>query len=269
VIWRCIVDAPRDGAANMALDHALFERVQAGDPPVLRLYRWDPPCLSFGRNQVARNVYDPATCADLGVDIVRRPTGGLAVFHHRELTYAVLAPVAGIGRPREAYASINRALAAGLARLGAAVAIARPGIARARPIRAARHPCFMEAAPGEVVLGNRKLAGSAMRFEKRTILQHGSILLDGDQSEIAAFETGPRDITDRSTRLPASAPAAISLNEAIGRIPGWSELYDAVLAGFADVFGITFSHQQSTAGECRRAHDLEARYRSGAWTWRR
>ena len=76
--WRLIVHGPADGASNMAIDEALFQGVQAGGRPVLRLYRWNPSCLSLGRNQPALGALDPRTAAARGIDIVRRPTGGLA-----------------------------------------------------------------------------------------------------------------------------------------------------------------------------------------------
>jgi lipoate-protein ligase A len=259
VTWRCIIDAPRDGAANMAMDQALLEGVQAECRPVLRLYRWQPGCLSLGRNQTARGVYDATRTGIAGTDIVRRPTGGLAVWHHHELTYAAIAPASTFGRPRTAYHSINRALAAGLARLGAPVAIAR-GDAAPGPLAAQTHPCFAEAAAGEVVTHGRKLVGSAMRCEKRALLQHGSILLDGDQSEVATLMSVP---------LMNGAPPPITLSEATGRIPAWSELYDAILAGFADAMAVAFEPGRPTEAECARARALEPIYRSEAWTWRR
>lgn len=256
--WRCIVDPPRTGAANMAMDQALFEGVQAGGRPVLRLYRWEPGCLSLGRNQTAIGVYDSARAADRGVDIVRRPTGGLAVFHHHELTYAVIATVRQIGRPRAAYEAINRALADGLARLGVPGAIASG--AAPTPLSAARQPCFGEAAAGEVVVGGRKIVGSAARIERHTLLQHGSILLDGDQSEVTELQI-PADASIR--------PAATALRDVLGRVPAWSELHDAVLAGFEATLGLQFERVRADAAACDRARQLEARFRSDAWTWRR
>ncbi|HKJ92030.1 MAG TPA: hypothetical protein VJ957_02625, partial [Longimicrobiales bacterium] len=169
--WRLIIDGGAPGAANMARDQALMEGVRGGAPPTLRLYQWTPGCLSFGRNQPARGLYEPAAAAARGIDIVRRPTGGLAVYHDRELTYAVAAPVAVIGKPRAAYRAINRALASGLRRLGVPVVLVREG----GPGGAlGSGPCFHEGAPGEVLAEGRKLVGSAQRCESRIILQHGS-----------------------------------------------------------------------------------------------
>lgn len=252
--------APRAGAINMAVDAALFEGVQAGRTPVLRLYRWSPACLSLGRNQSALGIYEPARARALGIDIVRRPTGGLAVLHDSELTYAVAAPAALLGGPRAAYHAINRSLVAALARLGAAVAIAGPRTHATALAAASGIPCFRDPAPGEVVAGARKLVGSAQRFEKHTILQHGSILLDGDQSSVGTLQSGePADFDGGS----------ITLRDLLGRTPSWPELEGAVLAGFADVCGIALAPSTLTIDEAERADRLAIRFRSDAWTWRR
>jgi len=126
--WRLIDDTvARAGPANMAIDQALLESVQAGGRPALRFYRWRPACLSFGRNQPARGLCDPARAAARGVDIVRRPTGGLAVLHDRELTYAAVLPVGLLGSPRETYRALNRALVEVLRRLGLPAELAPAG----------------------------------------------------------------------------------------------------------------------------------------------
>src|SRR4028119_220945 len=100
--WRLIDTPPAPGAWNMAVDEALAESVRQGGLPVLRLYRWSPRCLSLGRNQPARGRYDTAALAARGIDVVRRPTGGRAVLHDRELTYCAALPAALLGGPRPA-----------------------------------------------------------------------------------------------------------------------------------------------------------------------
>jgi lipoate-protein ligase A len=244
----------------MAIDDALFEAVRTGGAPVLRLYRWSPACLSLGRNQPARDLYDPARALSLGIDIVRRVTGGLAVLHDRELTYSVAAPAALLGGPRATYRAINRALVAGLARLGAQVAIA--GDQRRAPALAAvaATPCFHEPAPGEVVAGTRKLVGSAQRCERHTILQHSSILLDGDQSAVHALQSGASLDVD---------VGSATLREVLGRTPTWPELERAIVAGFEEVCGIALAPSALTTEEAERADRLATRFRSDAWTWRR
>ena len=174
-----VFDPPRDGAANMAVDHALAETVEP-DAGWLRLYRWVRPTLSLGRNEPAADVYDFARAGRLGIDVVRRPTGGRGVLHDAELTYAVVAPVAAAGRLRAAYAVVHAGLAAGLRALGADARLAA-GMATGPPRAGA---CFDATAGGEVVVGGRKLTGSAQARIGRALLQHGSVLIDGTQATV-------------------------------------------------------------------------------------
>src|SRR5215210_4848764 len=89
VPWRTLVSGPADGVENMAIDDALLDRARGSGECVIRLYEWARPTLSLGRNQAARGQYDLARARELGIDFVRRPTGGRAVLHHREVTYSV------------------------------------------------------------------------------------------------------------------------------------------------------------------------------------
>ena len=116
----------------MALDQALLHAAARTGAAWLRLYRWDPPCLSFGRNEPALARYDREAIERLGLDVVRRPTGGRAVWHEHEATYAVAAPVAAFGSLRVAYRLIHQRLAAALRSLGVPAIIA-PDQPTARP----------------------------------------------------------------------------------------------------------------------------------------
>lgn len=259
--WRLFIDSPSDGARNMALDHALFESVQSGAPPALRLYRWDPPCLSLGRNQSAR--YDREQVRARGATLVRRPTGGLAVFHDRELTYAIAAPVPVIGRPRQAYTRISEAIASALRALDVPAEVTQTR-SRARAVHSFE-PCFASPAAGEVVAGGEKLVGSAQRCERQTILQHGSLLLDGDQSILS--ELAPM-IETVSPRARALATASVSLRTFLGQVPDWADLCGVVVHEIATTFGVRFSAARLTAAEWKRVHELESIYAHDAWTWR-
>ena len=131
--WLLLIDAPHDGAWNMALDEALMEAAEAEGLKSLRLYAWDPPTLSFGRNEPALRRYDRAAIAARGLATVRRPTGGRAVWHHREVTYSVAAPADTFGALRDTYREIHAMLAAGAVSLwaaGAGAPRAPPGAAR-------------------------------------------------------------------------------------------------------------------------------------------
>lgn len=280
--WRLVVGSGdrtglsgAPGAVNMALDLALLTSVQDGGRPVLRLYEWDPPCLSLGRNQHAAGLYDIDRAAAASIDIVRRPTGGLAVLHDRELTYCVLAPIALLGGARAAYAAINRALVHGLRRLGvpAELAVGSERPAR-RPGSDAADPCFREPAPGEVMAAGRKLVGSAQRCEAGALLQHGSILLDGSQAAVLDLMF-PQPRPAAAGTVPAAAGNALSvtagsvtLRELMGSVPPVEQLVEALQAGFTEVFGIPLAPDSVTREERARAHGLEAHFRAAAWTWR-
>jgi lipoate-protein ligase A len=252
-VWRLIVSGPASGADNMAIDQALFESVRDGGRPVLRFYRWDPACLSLGRNQPAQVIVE-----DLerhGIDLVRRPTGGAAVLHNNELTYSVCVSFADLGSPRVAYNAINRALGSGLVRLGVA-AEQRLANTSASAFRRAGS-CFAGTAPGEVGVAGRKLVGSAQRTERRTILQHGSILIDGDQR-----------LADQLLGRPVGPEPATTLAEALGAAPDRAELQAALIGGFEREIGIALAPAELDSKELARARTLTAHYSSAEWTWR-
>lgn len=240
----------------MAIDEALMDAGRRGEV-TLRLYRWEPGCLSFGRNQTARGRYDGQRAAELGFDVVRRPTGGRSVLHHRELTYAVTAP-ADWGSLRDVYIRINRALAAGLRLLGvdASVQGSADGPAPRPTVRA----CFRDPLPGELTAAGRKLAGSAQWREAGALLQHGSLLLHNDQAVVESLRTGGPP--------PAEVPA-VGLVELLGREPESGELETALAAGFERELSVQIVPDTLTSGERRNADRLAAGYRDPDWTWRR
>ena len=191
--WNLIVDAVgRSGEYNMAMDEALLEEVARHGSAYLRFYRWDPPTLSVGRNQ-------PIPFHDMPV--IRRPTGGQAVWHEHEVTYAVVAPIAVFGSLRKAYCEIHTRLARALRSLGvdAVLAPVHP------PIRPSAHPasCFASSVGGEILHRGRKLVGSAQVRRGDAFLQHGSILIDDAQT--SSFNGG--------TTLAAVLGRAVSFSE--------------------------------------------------------
>jgi lipoate-protein ligase A len=144
VRWNLIVEPHgRTGAENMAQDEALLYEADRSGAAFLRLYRWSPPCLSFGRNEPACARYDRSAIERLGLDVVRRPTGGRAVWHEHELTYAVAAPVAAFGTLRASYRAIHERLAVALRHLGTAAALAADRSASA--LDEASGACFAKA----------------------------------------------------------------------------------------------------------------------------
>jgi lipoate-protein ligase A len=221
---------------------------------VLRLYAWDPPTISFGRNEPTKGRYDLEAAGREGLGFVRRPTGGRAVLHRNEVTYCVVLPARAFGGPREAYLRINEGLVRGLRSLGCAAEIVREG--RVLPPHAG--PCFQAPAPGEVVLAGRKLVGSAQVRVGESILQHGSIILGGDQGALARLTGRAGD---------PSPPATVE--SAVGSVT-WQAAAAALAEGMALALGGTWNEGDMTSGEDARARSLEAeRYTDEAWTWRR
>jgi lipoate-protein ligase A len=260
---------PADGAANMALDDALLARARASGDVFVRAYTWAVPTLSFGRNQRAAGVYPAARLAEHGVAAVRRPTGGRAVLHAREVTYSVAAPdgvLAPAGAPVAAgYARINRMLVAALATMGVDARVAAPAGRAPRPDAA---PCFEVPTGGELVVdspgGARKLVGSAQWREDGAILQHGSILVDDDQTRMAALAAEPV----------SAVPPPATLLAALGRAPSPGQVAAALFAaarclapdGTARVAPLDDAPGAAVDADAwlRRPH-----YLSDAWTWRR
>jgi lipoate-protein ligase A len=176
--WRLIIDPPMAGADNMARDLDLHAAVAAGQsPPLLRFYSWSPPALSLGRFQKAEEVADLEACRELGVDLVRRPTGGRAVLHHRELTYSVIVPAKSALIPAgvlHSYRLFNSCIVRGMALLDIPASLAPENAGRGG---IAPGSCFDTAAAYEVRVAGKKVIGSAQMRRKGVLLQHGAILL--------------------------------------------------------------------------------------------
>jgi lipoate-protein ligase A len=257
VPWRILVSPPLSGAENMALDEALMERARRSGEAVLRIYGWRRPTLSLGRNQRAAGQYDLSRAAALGVDFVRRPTGGRAVLHHREVTYSITAPAASMGTLRESYRCFNRLVLGGLRRLGVPAEAARSRALAPRPGVA---PCFETPVADEIVAGGRKLVGSAQFRERDALLQHGSILVEDDQCLAASLLIVP---------IPASPPPA-TLRALLGRTPGMDEVAAALIAALGAGDGHDapgpLDHDARLETDARAAR---SRYEDPAWTWRR
>jgi lipoyl(octanoyl) transferase len=171
----------------MSLDLTLLDRAEQKGEGWLRLYQWEPHCLSFGRHEPASRSYDIDRIRTLGLDTVRRPTGGRAVWHAHELTYAVAAPWYAFGSLQAGYLAIHRLLGEVLDSLGIETSLAP----RVRTAGLDAGGCFSQAVGGEVLAGKRKVIGSAQLRRGTAFLQHGSILLDGNQRLVAELRRDP------------------------------------------------------------------------------
>ena len=175
----------RDGASNMAADCAILEAVAAKTQlPTLRLYGWDPFCLSIGYGQRVSDVDMPALAAR-GWQLVRRPTGGKAILHGDELTYSLCLPLddpLAAGSVVDSYRAISCGLSLALLELGLPVRSEKQSISHSG--RLTGPVCFELSSHYEVTVDGRKLVGSAQMRRKRGILQHGTIPLVGDVARI-------------------------------------------------------------------------------------
>ena len=269
-IWRLIIDdQPRSGAANMAMDQALAESAAAGDaPPTLRFYRWQPPAVSLGRHQPITDI-NAEVVEQLGYEIVRRPTGGRAILHTDELTYAV---TAAVDEPRvagslmDAYLRLSNALLKGLQRVGLAADKAA-GDVRAGPNVSAA--CFEVPSAYEITAHGRKLIGSAQSRRAGYVLQHGSLPLVGDIGRLVDVLALP---DEERTRLRAELVArACTLAEALGVAEDdpnleFERVAQAIIEGFGDLLNLQFKRGQPTAAELRRTAELiRQQYANSEW----
>ena len=254
--WRVAITPPCDGARNMAMDAALLDRARTSGECVMRVYEWARPTLSLGRNQTARGHYDLSRANALGVDFVRRPTGGRAVLHHRELTYSVTAPAAALGTLREAYARINRLLLAALGALGVAASIETRSVRAPSPGIA---PCFDLPGEGELTAGGRKLVGSAQWRDGDALLQHGSILVDDDQALASALLRNPG----------SPPPRAATLRALLGRAPDARDLAAALQHAIVTMEDPGASPLVVDSALERRIAIEREHFVDDQWTWRR
>jgi lipoate-protein ligase A len=253
--WHFLVTAPADGASNMALDEALMRRAVRDGDAVFRIYGWASPTLSLGRNQRARGCYDEAAARSLDVRFVRRPTGGRALLHHREVTYSATLPVSDATTASNAYVFINEMLLAGLRMLGVRAGMATATHAMPPGLR----PCFDVPAEHEIVVGPRKLVGSAQWRHRGALLQHGSILIRDDQALIGRLMREPQGDT----------PRAATLAEALGREPAFDEVAGHMRQALAEATGGAPQAFTVPPDLERESARLRASYASDEWTWRR
>jgi lipoate-protein ligase A len=180
--WRFIPFNRCSAFENMATDEAILKVGQQRNiPPTLRFYGWIKPAVSIGYFQNPRCEINCNFCRKGGIDIVRRPTGGKAVFHDSDLTYSFVAhernPLFS-SDIMENYGTISRCIARGLEKAGIEAALSEKG--RESRLGSLDSFCFSLPLRNELLAGGKKICGSAQLRSRSTFLQHGSILLDFD-----------------------------------------------------------------------------------------
>jgi len=268
--WRIIKTPPAVGAWNMAVDEAILEAVgHRGVLPTLRLFAWEPPCLSLGYAQPVSDV-DRRNLAKHGWDLVRRPTGGRAILHTDELTYSVVGQSDEprlVGGVLESYRRLAQALLEALHRLGlpaeanleepATVSKTAPGLI-----------CFEIPSTYEITVYQRKLIGSAQARRKEGVLQHGSLPLQGDLARI----TQVLNFSSEDERQQASERLhgrAVTVQEFLGNPVSWETAAEAFRGAFAQVLNLELLPCELTSAELNRAAELvRDKYNHPSWTER-
>jgi lipoate-protein ligase A len=243
---------PQTGAWNMALDEAIMDAVAEGKaPPTLRFYAWEPPCLSLGKRQPLDGI-DLARCRADGIDVVRRSTGGFAILHTDELTYSIATrpddPRAD-GAILDAYRKLSQGLMEGLRLLGAT-----PEMNPVVPggVHNASAACFEMPSAYEIVMGGRKLIGSAQVRPAGRVLQHGSLPLTGDIARLVPY-LAYEDESEREALAKHLRERATTISAALGRAVSFDETAEAMARGFAEALDLTLEPGEPTSAELAAA----------------
>jgi len=268
--WRLLHTAPANGAWNMAVDESILEHIQRGEAmPTLRLYSWNPPCLSLGHAQPFADV-DMERVKSYGWEVVRRLTGGRAILHTDELTYSVTGsadePVLA-GGILESYNRLAQALMFAVRELGLPVEMKEhESVGHASSVT--NPVCFEVPSTYEITVNGKKLIGSAQARKKEGVLQHGSLPLTGDLTRIcqalvfkdeAAREVASQRLLDRAT----------TVESVIGVEKDWETAAQAFARGFESQLGIKFESGVLSPSEEKRAAELvNEKYANAVWTER-
>jgi lipoyl(octanoyl) transferase len=240
--WRFENTGMCSGIFNMEYDIALAQGLVHGvGSPTIRVYAWQPIAISLGWNQ-SMNEIDHARTSALGIDVVRRPTGGRAILHSEELTYSVVMRAKG-KNVLFVYDDISRALVTGLQTLGAPVAIEKnqphfPSLYRTTSATA----CFSSTGRYEIKCYGKKLVGSAQRRYvtddgEEVVLQHGSILLGPDHKRIVEFLNLPSEEERNALRRELNEKTT-ELSAVLNRVITFEEVAEAILRGFKKTWSI-------------------------------
>lgn len=241
-----------EAALNMGVDEAILLSVaDRSSPPTLRLYGWNPAAVSIGYFQGAREEVDLEACEREGVDLVRRLTGGGAVFHDAELTYSIVIPEdchLAVSDVTQSYWILCRGVVEGLRELGLEADFA--------PLN-------------DVIVGGKKISGNAQTRRHGCILQHGTIILDLDVDRMFRVLKVPKEKL-RGKLIEDVKARVTSVREARGKPISHAEAVSAFVKGFASGLQSELEPGSLRSEEMRAAQELaQDKYRSYQWNFRR
>lgn len=276
--WRLLRTGAGDPAWNMAVDEAVVSAVSRGRAaPTVRFYGWNPPTLSIGYFQRAEAEVELDRLAEAGVGFVRRPTGGRAVLHDRELTYSIAVPENYPGIPKtvtEAYRVLSEGLRQGFIRLGLQAEMAKLADGNKEAFDApGSAACFDSPSWYELLVEGRKVAGSAQLRHNGAVLQHGSVLLDLDAGQLfRLLKFRSAELREKLSRSFGDKAVAINpLLAAIGRPPvSFRDAEEAFRLGMEEGLGVRLAEEELTDEERETAERLvREKYGNNEWNLRR
>ena len=234
----------KPGAWNMALDDMLFELVSRGDYDLIfRTYMWKPACISFGRLQKPESEININKLLIDGFHIVRRPTGGRAVWHEHEVTYSIIAPVDHplvSGSINDSLRKISAPIVSTFQTFGLSAEVTSSdyfptGLGPGEP----NNPCFTSHGRWEITIEGRKIVGSAQARKNGVFLEHGSIIFSNDQPKI--IEYFPSDVSEawRKKMYDFLSTCVGSLKDYIDNLDPYL-LQDRLLSSFESTVGVQF-----------------------------
>ena len=251
----------------MAIDASILVAVEGGKSlPTLRLYRWNPPCLSLGYSQAYSDV-EEEQLAVYGWDVVRRPTGGRAILHTDELTYAVIGPKSDprlAGSLMNSYQHISQALFTALSQMGLPVEVhnEKNPAAHHQPV------CFENPSNYEITANGKKIIGSAQARKKTSLLQHGSLPLIGDLTRVTKALRYPTD-TERHQAGEVLLQKAVTVYDILGVKISWDRAARIVADSFSRVLNLNLVAGELSPQELDQALQLESdQYSLPDWTKR-
>lgn len=272
--WNFINTGSKDPYYNMAMDEALLNFVSRGEiDPVIRFYTWNPATLSIGYFQRLKKEIDIEKVKEKGYGLVRRQTGGRGVLHDKELTYSVIVPESHPKMPTtvtEAYRVISQGLLEGFKNLGFETyfAVPRSKEEREKLKQPRSSVCFDAPSWYELVVEGRKIAGSAQTRQKGVILQHGSILQDIDVDELFDLFIFKHDRLKNKMKE-AFVDKAVAINDISEKHITLNEMEDAFKEGFKEGLQIEFKPLTLTDEQMNKVKELEEKFRSDEWTYRK
>ena len=258
--WRFIDTGPRNGCDNMAIDEALFYFFEPSSSlPILRLYGWEPPALSVGRFQNPDELVDLETEKTCTVPVVRRMTGGGAIFHRDEITYSIICSqeqIQSSSSVKESFRLLTSFLLGFYRALGLDAAYAVDRFPGDRMLGERTPFCFAGRESYDILIGGRKIGGNAQRRTRKLIFQHGSIPLTvPDPDSLSFLKTGPYEISSNSTSLFSEG---ISLEACV--------LKEMLKEQFSESLGAVLLPDSITSSEERHSQMLaSAKYADSAW----